>query len=375
MENSTAFNQVKIKIFGVGGGGCNAIDRLAQLAPSFPGIEFYACNTDNSALSNLKNKNNNITIIQLGAHQTNGYGAGQKPEVGKLATEESAQEIEEAIGDAQLVFISAGMGGGTGTGGAPIVAKIAKEKKALTIGVVTTPVSFEGFQKQQVAQEGIKELSKYVDVLSVVSNQQAFDICMKENQGTPLYKVFEKADEVLLNSIKGITDIIVNHTFINLDFNDITNVIKDKKTAHIGLGKATGENRMDKALKMACVNKLQNTTIAHCKDVIVNIIVDHSISAEEVQKALQLIPDLAPNAQIYNGFGFDDNLKDEVKVTIIATGLEQKSDANNIIEQKDEPSLFNTISKPQEPVQSEKPLDDKDSIFFSFIDKAKKETL
>ncbi|MBO5304510.1 MAG: cell division FtsZ family protein, partial [Clostridia bacterium] len=249
--------KLKIKIMGVGGGGCNAISRIAQQAEQFQGIEFWAANTDLVALRDVA-KNEKVKLIQLGVHKTNGTGAGASPEAGKIATEESIKEIEEAIGDANLLFITAGMGGGTGTGGAPVVARIAKEKKILTIGVVTLPHNYEGAKKRQIADAGIEEMHKYADVVIIVANQRAFKAC---GENAPLHKIFEKADEVLINCIKGITDIIVNHSLVNLDFADICTVIENKKTAHIGLGVATGENRMLKALRMASNNDMLNTTI------------------------------------------------------------------------------------------------------------------
>ena len=310
--------KLKIKIIGVGGGGCNAISRIAQQAEQFEGVEFFAANTDVIALRDVA-KNDRVNLIQLGVHKTNGTGAGASPEAGKIATEESAKEIEDAIGDANLLFITAGMGGGKGTGGAPVVARIAKERKILTIGVVTLPLDYEGGKKLSIANAGIAEMHKYADVLIVVANQQAFKAC---GENAPLHKIFEKADEVLINCIKGITDIIVNHSLINLDFADICTVIKDKKTAHIGLGVATGENRMFKALRMASNNELLNTTIENAKYLIVNIVADYNLSGTAVNKALSLIPRVvSPDATIIHGLGFDKNLKDEVHVTIIATGL------------------------------------------------------
>lgn len=310
--------KLKIKIMGVGGGGCNAISRIAQQAEQFQGIEFWAANTDLVALRDVA-KNEKVKLIQLGVHKTNGTGAGASPEAGKIATEESIKEIEEAIGDANLLFITAGMGGGTGTGGAPVVARIAKEKKILTIGVVTLPHNYEGAKKRQIADAGIEEMHKYADVVIIVANQRAFKAC---GENAPLHKIFEKADEVLINCIKGITDIIVNHSLVNLDFADICTVIENKKTAHIGLGVATGENRMLKALRMASNNDMLNTTIEQAKYIIVNIVADYNLSGAAVDKALSLIPRVvAPDATIIHGLGFDKSLKDEVQVTIIATGL------------------------------------------------------
>ncbi len=312
-------SDMKIKIIGIGGGGCNAVKRLSKRKEQFGAIDFYAANTDAMALSDTIDEGLDIKPIKLGEKSTKGNGAGAKPEVGRIATEESKAEIEAAIGDAKLLFITAGMGGGTGTGGAPVIAKIASEKQILTIGVVTLPFDYEGAEKYHVASAGIAEMRKYVDIMIVVSNQKAFDSC---GSSAPMHNIFEKADEVLVNSIKGITDIIVNHSLVNLDFADISTVIRGKKTAHIGLGLATGENRMFKALRMASNNELLNTTIEGAKNIIINIVADYELSGEEVNKALSLIPKVvAEDARIIHGIGFDKNLRQEVHVTIIATGL------------------------------------------------------
>lgn len=316
MDFST--NDMKIKIIGIGGGGCNAVKRLSKRKEQFGSIDFYAANTDAMALSDIADEGY-IKTIKLGEKNTKGNGAGADPKVGRAATEESKSEIETAIGDAKLLFVIAGMGGGTGTGGAPVVAKIANEKQILTIGVVTLPFDYEGADKYHIANEGIAEMRKYVDIMIVVSNQKAFDSC---GASAPMSNILEKADEVLINSIKGITDIIMNHSLVNLDFADISTVIRGKKTAHIGLGCATGENRMFKALRMASNNELLNTTIEHAKNIIINIVADYELSGEEVNKALSLIPKVVDeDAKIIHGLGFDKNLKQEVHVTIIATGL------------------------------------------------------
>lgn len=339
MNNLPINNKMCIKIIGIGGGGCNAIKRLVKRTEDFEGIEFYAANTDAMSLNDTISESSCIHVIQLGEKMTKGNGAGSKPEVGKEATEESRDAIEKAIGDASLLFITAGMGGGTGTGGAPVIAKIAHEKQILTIGVVTIPFEYEGSHRFRVANEGIAEMRKYVDIMIVVSNQKAFELCAS----MPMQNIFEKADDVLVNSIKGITDIIVNHSLINPDFADISTVIRGKKTAHIGLGTATGENRMFKALRMASNNELLNTTIENAKYIIVNIVADNELSGEEVNKALMLIPKVvAEDATIIHGLGFDSSLKNKVNVTIIATGLdgedeEETADAeihnSNLIEQ------------------------------------------
>ena len=341
IRNIPIENKMSIKIIGIGGGGCNAIKRLVKREEDFKGIEFWAANTDAISLNDTISENSDINIIQLGAKMTKGNGAGSKPEVGKYATEETIDIIEKAIGDASLLFITAGMGGGTGTGGAPVIARIAHEKQILTIGVVTLPFDYEGANRLRIANEGIAEMRKYVDIMIVVSNQKAFELCKSD---TPMQSIFEKADDVLVNSIKGITDIIVNHSLINPDFADISTVIKGKKTAHIGIGTATGENRMFKALRMACNNELLNTTIENAKNIIINIVADNELSGEEVNKALMLIPKVvASDAMIIHGLGFDRGLKNKVCVTIIATGLDGEDIEEYEVEDKETNELIEQI--------------------------------
>ncbi|MGN0768343.1 MAG: cell division protein FtsZ [Christensenellales bacterium] len=350
---------MKIKIIGIGGGGCNAVKRLSRRKEQFGAIDFYAANTDSMALSNVADEGSDIRIIKLGEKSTKGNGAGAKPEVGRVATEESKAEIEAAIGDAKLLFITAGMGGGTGTGGAPVVAKIASEKQILTIGVVTLPFDYEGAEKLHVANAGIAEMRKYVDIMIVVSNQKAFDSC---GSAAPMHNIFEKADEVLVSSIKGITDIIVNHSLVNLDFADISTVIRGKKTAHIGLGCATGENRMFKALRMASNNELLSTTIEHAKNIIVNIVADYELTGEEVNKALSLIPKVvAEDARIIHGLGFDKNLRQEVRVTIIATGLEGDEEEESQTFERHNPDELITGADVQ-TIKTEETVSSNDSV-------------
>ncbi len=351
--------KLTIKIFGIGGGGCNAISRIAEHIEEFGDIQLIAANTDSMSLANIGNYNF-VKTIQLGEKKTKGMGAGALPEVGRLATEESYEEIAESIKDADLLFITAGMGGGTGTGGAPVVAKIAKEHKVLTIGIVTLPFSSEGTKKMRYAMQGVKEMQENVDAMILVSNEQAFLVC---DPGTSMRMVFEKADEVLHNSIKAITDIIVNHTLINLDFADICTIIRNKKTAHIGLGVAKGEDRTFKALRMASTNKLLKTNIKHAKYILINVIVDVDVTCEEINKAMALIPSVvAEDAVIVNGLGFDPELNEEVKVTIIATGLYgEELDENKNTEQVDsvasdyeEDGVFDDVELPNE---TEEPQD------------------
>lgn len=354
---------MKIKIIGIGGGGGNTIKRLSKKREQFGGtIEFYAANTDAMALSSVMSEGKDVNGILLGENSTKGNGAGGKPEVGKMATEESRKQIEEAIGDAQMLFITAGMGGGTGTGGAPIIAQIASERQILTIGVVTLPFGYEGAGRAKYASEGIKEMRKYVDVMIVASNQKAFDICGANAQ---MQTIFEKADDVLASSIKGITDIIFTHSLVNVDFADVCTVLRGAKTAHIGLGHATGENRIFKALKMACTNVMLNTSIEGAKNIIVYIIADKEITGAAIDKANSLIPKVAAkDAMIIHGFGLDSNLQQEVKVIVIASGLpggeEEQQDVAGNNESEENVTDFNLFGTKTEELEEKTPEPDED---------------
>lgn len=352
---------LKIKIFGIGGGGGNAVYRLREKVDA--GVEFIASNTDMMALSKINFPN--IKKLQLGKEKTKGMGAGALPEVGKEAARESREEIKKMIEGANMVFVTAGMGGGTGTGGAPIVAAIAKELGILTIGIVTKPFHYEGKKKMAIAEDGIEKLRKEVDVLIVVPNERAFEYAPP---GTPLIEVVKMADDVLLKSIMGVTDIMLKHSLINLDFADIRTVIKNKGTAHIGVGRAQGENRVMDALRKACSSPLLDSNIEGATHIIVSIIADYELSAISVENALNLIPEVAaPDANIIHGLGFDENLKDEVIVTVIATGFDNGIDKAPVATEKPQEvttkraeGLF-TLKKPQaKPVEEPKEVTQED---------------
>lgn len=351
-------NIVKIKIFGVGGGGCNAINRLVKA--KIEGVEFIAGNTDMMAL-------NNVTAdrkIQLGAKLTHGLGAGSKPDIGEQATIESQEEIKEALEGANLVFVTAGMGGGTGTGGAPVVTSIAKEMGILTIAVVTKPFEYEGRHKMLLAEEGIAKLRDVADVLVVIPNEKAFKYVPKN---TPAVKVVQISDDVLHNSIIGITDIIVKPALINLDFADLSTVIKDMGTAHIGIGRAKGENRVMEALRQAAMSPLLESNIEGATKLIVSVTGDLNMSGEKVREALKLIEEVvAPEANIIQGLGFDANLKDEAIVTVIATGFndtpkgESATVAPSYVEKITKDNFFSEVQPekvipPAQPQQPQEP--------------------
>jgi cell division protein FtsZ len=347
---------VNLKIIGIGGGGCNAVNRLINA--NVEGVEFIAANTDMVAL----NGSNADVKIQLGIELTKGLGAGSVPDIGEQAARESAEQIKKAIKDANLLFLTAGMGGGTGTGGIPVVAEIAREMNVLTIAVVTKPFEYEGRRKMKLAEIGIEKLREFVDVLVVIPNEMAFKYVPPT---TPLFKVVQIADDVLHNSIIGITDIVVKPSLINLDFADIRTVIKNMKTAHIGIGRAKGENRVLNALKQAANSPLLESTIEGATQIIVNVTADMNINGFEVKEALSLINQVADiDANIIQGMGFDDSLKEEVVVTLIATGFNQKGTQNSqdILYKKPEiqpPNAPEAEEAPAKPVMKDKVPEEK----------------
>ncbi len=303
-----------IKVVGVGGGGNNAVQTMID--GGLQGIEFIVANTDRQALA----KNSADTKIQLGSELTKGLGAGANPEVGKRAAIESYNDIVEKLDGADMVFVTAGMGGGTGTGGAPIVAKIAKELGALTIGVVTRPFLFEGKKRKRHADAGIQELKENVDTLIVIPNQKLLSI---SGERTQLLEAFKKADEVLLQAVKGISDLINIHGLINLDFADIRTVMASKGMAIMGAGIATGENRAVEAATNAVSSPLlENIAIDGATGIIINVTGGPELTLWEVNEASTLITEAAhEDAEIIFGAVIDENMSEEVRVTVIATGF------------------------------------------------------
>ena len=305
-----------IKVVGVGGGGSNAVSTMIESGMS--GVEFIVANTDIQAL----NANKAGSKIQLGLDLTKGLGAGANPDVGRRAAIESYNEIVEKLEGADMVFVTAGMGGGTGTGGAPIVAKIARELGALTIGVVTKPFIFEGKRRSKHAEGGLSELKENVDTLIVIPNQKLLSIAAER---TPLLETFKKADEVLLQAVKGISDLINIRGLINLDFADIRTVMSSKGIAIMGTGSAVGENRAVEAATAAISSPLlENVKIEGATGIIVNITGGSDLSLYEVNEATTLITEAAhEDAEIIFGAVIDDSMGDEVRVTVIATGFDQ----------------------------------------------------
>ncbi|MCS6838330.1 MAG: cell division protein FtsZ [Bdellovibrionaceae bacterium] len=307
----------RIKVIGVGGGGSNAVTTMIE--SNLVGVEFIVANTDRQAL--LANKA--PQKIQLGADLTKGLGAGANPDIGRRAAIESYNEIVEKIQGADMVFVTAGMGGGTGTGGAPIVAKIARELGALTIGVVTRPFVFEGKKRARQAEQGLQELKENVDTLIVIPNQKLLSIA---GDKTPLLESFKKADEVLLQAVKGISDLINIHGLINLDFADIRTVMQNKGLALMGTGYARGENRAIQAATQAISSPLlENIKIDGATGIIINVTGGYDLSLYEVNEAASLIHEAAhEDAEIIFGAVIDPNMTDEVRVTVIATGFSDK---------------------------------------------------
>ena len=304
-------DDVVIKVFGIGGGGNNAVNRMID--EGVKGIEFISINTDKQALlSSLANKQ-----IQIGEKLTRGLGAGAKPEVGKDAAKESRAQIESELEGTDIVFVTAGMGGGTGTGAAPIVAKIAKEMGILTVGVVTKPFGFEGRIRMRNAEEGIKHLKESVDTLITVPNDRLLQIV---SQNTSMVEAFSMADSVLKQGIQSISDLIKMPGLINLDFADVSSIMKDKGLAYIGIGTASGSNRAIDAAKEAIQSPLLETAIGGAKGILLNIASGGDLTLFEVNDASNLVTELCdPEANIIFGTSVREDLGDEIMLTVIAT--------------------------------------------------------
>lgn len=321
----------RIKVIGVGGGGNNAVNRMIE--SQVQGIEFIAVNTDRQALHSSKAE----TKVQIGEKLTKGLGAGANPEIGMKAAEESRNEILEVLEGADMVFITAGMGGGTGTGAAPIVAEIAKELGILTVGVVTKPFMFEGRKRMVHAEQGIESLKTRVDTLVTIPNDRLLQVVEKN---TSIMDAFTIADDVLKQGIQGISDLIAVPALINLDFADVKTVMLDQGLAHMGIGKAGGDNRATEAAKQAIHSPLLETSIEGAKGVLLNITGGTDLGLFEVNEAADLIrQSVDPDANIIFGAGVDENLKDELKITVIATGFDssklKKSEESNKKEEVD----------------------------------------
>ena len=305
----------RLKVVGVGGGGNNAVNRM--ISAGLRGVEFIAVNTDKQALF-MSQAN---TKIQIGDKLTKGLGAGANPEIGEKAANESRDEIAMAIKDADMVFVTAGMGGGTGTGAAPVIAQISKELGILTVGVVTKPFSFEGKKRMMHAEQGVEALRGVVDTLVTIPNDRLLQLADKKMS---LVKAFSLADDVLRQGVQGISDLIAVPGLINLDFADVKTIMQDTGMAHMGIGRGTGENKAEEAAKQAITSPLLETSINGAKGVLMNITGGPDLGLQEVNMAAELIQAAAdPDANIIFGAVIDENLKDEIIITVIATGFSQ----------------------------------------------------
>ena len=308
-------NVVSIKVVGVGGGGNNVVNRMVR--SGVKGVDFIAVNTDKQAL----NTSSAGYKLQIGEKLTHGQGAGANPEVGQKAAEESRTQLSKALEDTDMVFITAGMGGGTGTGAAPVVAEIAREQGVLTVGVVTKPFGFEGQKRMRAAEAGIEQLRGKVDSLVIIPNER---LKLATDQKITMLNAFEIADDVLQQAVQSISDLIKNTGFINLDFADVSAVMKDAGRAHMGVGRAAGKNKAEEAARMAISSPLLETSINGAKGVLINVTGSMDIGLEEVETAANLVQEAAhPDANIIFGAAFDETLEDEIRVTVIATGFDE----------------------------------------------------
>ena len=336
---------VSIKVIGVGGGGNNAVNRM--ISTNIRGVEFVAINTDSQVLdSSCAAKK-----IIIGDKVTRGKGAGANPEIGKKSAEESLEDIRAVLEGAHMVFITAGMGGGTGTGAAPVVAKAAKELGILTVGIVTKPFRFEGNKRMQQAEAGIAELSKYVDSLIVIPNERLRQV---EDTRITLANAFEIADDVLRRGVQSVSELINVPGFVNLDFADVTTIMKNAGYAHMGVGRAKGADKAQLAAMAAISSPLLETSIAGATGVLVSITASEDIQLDEVETASQMIHEEAhPDATIIWGAAFDPALVDEIKVTIIATGfIDSNGKASETVKKTVEaPVVTTTTTTPEVTVQ------------------------
>src|SRR5690554_2489135 len=316
LEFDTSMDQLAtIKVIGVGGGGNNAVNRMIE--HGVEGVEFIAVNTDAQALNLSKAE----VKVQIGSKLTRGLGAGANPEVGRKAAEESKEQLEEALQGADMIFVTAGMGGGTGTGAAPVIAQVAKEIGALTVGVVTRPFMFEGRKRSTQAIQGIDGLKQNVDTLIVIPNDRLLEIIDKN---TPMLEAFREADNVLRQGVQGISDLIATPGIINVDFADVKTIMSDKGSALMGIGMATGENRATEAAKKAISSPLLETSIDGAHGVLMNITGGNNLSLYEVQEAAAIVTSAADQeVNVIFGSVINEELKDEIVVTVIATGFDE----------------------------------------------------
>lgn len=338
-----------IKVIGVGGGGNNAVNRMIE--HGVQGVEFISVNTDAQTLNLAKAE----TKLQIGTKLTRGLGAGAVPEIGKKAAEESREQIEEALKGSDMVFVTAGMGGGTGTGAAPVIAQIAKEMGALTVGVVTRPFGFEGPKRTKQALTGTEAMKEAVDTLIVIPNDRLLQIVDKN---TPMLEAFREADNVLRQGVQGISDLIAVPGLINLDFADVKTIMTNRGSALMGIGIATGENRAAEAAKKAISSPLLETSVDGAKGVLMNITGGSNLSLYEVQEAAEIVSSASDeDVNMIFGSVINDELKDELIVTVIATGFDEEKQAQQQAQANRRPNQSIQVNRPNYAVQDEQQND------------------
>ena len=350
-------NVTNIKVIGVGGGGGNAVNRMVESGLS--GVEFVAMNTDQQALLNSKATQK----VQLGAKLTKGRGAGADPEIGQRAAEESKDEITNALKGAQMVFITAGMGGGTGTGAAPIIAQLAHDAGILTVGVVTKPFKFEGANRMKQAESGIANLSDKVDSLIIIPNDR---LKFVTDQKITFANAFGIADDVLKQAVSSISELVgySEHVIINLDFADVSAIMKDAGHAHMGVGTASGRDKAEQAAMAAVSSPLLETSINGATGVLINITGSNELGLDDVETAANIVMEAAnPEANIIFGAAFDDTFEDEMRVTVIATGFDDKKQAQQ--QPANKIGAYSAASEKAKPLPTED-IDDIDEIFKIF---------
>ena len=349
-------NVVKIKVIGVGGGGNNVVNRMVRTGAR--GVDFVAVNTDKQAL----NVSAATYKIQIGEKLTHGQGAGSDPEVGRKSAEESRNQIAKALEDTDMVFITAGMGGGTGTGGAPIVAEIAREAGILTVGVVTKPFKFEGANRMKQAESGIANLSDKVDSLIIIPNDR---LKFVTDQKITFANAFGIADDVLKQAVSSISELVgySEHVIINLDFADVSAIMKDAGHAHMGVGTASGRDKAEQAAMAAVSSPLLETSINGATGVLINITGSNELGLDDVETAANIVMEAAnPDANIIFGAAFDDTFEDEMRVTVIATGFDDKKQAAQPVNKI---GAFSAAGEKAKPLPTED-IDDIDEIFKIF---------
>lgn len=357
LEENTTIDGARIKVIGVGGGGNNAVDRMIEAG--ITKAEFICVNTDSQQLSSVKAP----TVLQIGTKLTNGLGAGAKPEIGRQAAEETKDEIKNLVKDTDMVFVTAGMGGGTGTGAAPIIAEAAKSMGVLTVAVVTKPFFFEGPQRMRNAEEGIKQLSEKVDAIVTIPNDLLLKIADKK---VTIKDSFKLADDVLRQGVQGIIEVITQRGIMNCDFADVRTIMKDSGVAHMGIGIGKGENAASDAVRAAIESPLLETSIAGAENVLLNITGGSEFSLVDMGEVSGIVRDMvSEEANIIVGTAMDDNLKDEIKVTLIATGLDgglkRNKETSNDSLKRITPKFAQGGSR--QPSSYTSSIDDEDAIF------------